>query len=417
MYTSPRTFYVVLVAALAMTMVTLAAQGAEAFCGKKSCVVGPSAPSTPTYNVPQFQTPNWQQNNQQQNQNFNTARGLNDQGIAACKNGDYTAAIQYFNQALEYVPGDKTVLYNLEQARKWQQEAEQRTREAAMQNDLDKIKRQLDGIAGNGIDFDGTNAGNAAPGRGLSFMPDAPSVPSITAAGPVDTAKPAKPQVPVDGSVVDLRDMGDKPLVVDPQKVAGTTPKAAPKLEAEKHYPVKGQDILADDRFKDYVLLDALLGKWPGQKNPDAPLVNPLREPEVAKALYDQGKAQLRNRMKNQSDLTILEKMEADEKFAMAKGRILDAQVKGEQEAVDRAFAEMHQNLTQLARKVGAKDIPELTARFKAGDPALQKEYDSIRKQYTVTWQQGVDEARKAANQALVDEVSKFRKEHGGNQI
>ncbi len=240
-------------------------------------------------------------------------------------------------------------------------------------------------------------------------MPDAPSVPPVTASGPVDATKPAKSQVPVDGSVVDLRDFGDRALVVDPRKVSGGT---APKLEAEKHYPVRTQEILKDERFKDYYLLDALLGKWPGQKNPDAPLVNPLREPEVAKALYNQGKAQLRNEMK--ADLTLVQKMEADEKFAVVRGRILDAKVRGEQEAVDRAFSEMHQNLTRLAAKVGAKDIPELNARFKRGEPALQKEFDAIRKQYTVRWQQGVDDARRTADQAIAAEVQRYKKEHGG---
>jgi tetratricopeptide (TPR) repeat protein len=409
MYSSHRTFHIVLMATLAMTMLTLAAQGAEAFCGRKSCVVGPSTPSTPTYNIPQFQFPNSQQNQQQQNPNFATGKGLNDQGIAACKVGDYVAAIHYFERALEYVPGDKTVLYNLEQARKWQHEAEQRAREAAIQNDLDKVKRQLEGIAASGVDFDGTKTGGTVPGSGggLSFMPDAPP---LTASGPLNTSRPPEPQATTDASVVDLRDMGDKPLVVDPRKVSGAIQKAAPKLGPEKNYPVRSQDILTDPR---YDLLDALLGKWPGQKNPDAPLINPLREPAVAKALYDAGKAQLKNRMKNQAELTLVEKMEADEKFAIAKGRILDARVKGEQEAVDRAFTELHQNLTGLARKVGAKDISELSARFKSGDPAVQREYDAIRKQYTLRWQQGVDESRKAADKALADEVQRFKKEHG----
>ncbi len=391
---------------LATAVLTLTAAGAEAFCGRKSCVVGPSSPSVPNFNIPQFQFPNWQQNNQQQNQNFMTGKGLNDQGIAACKNGNYKAAIDYFERALDYVPGDKTVLYNLEQARKWQQEAEQRAREAAIQNDVDQLKRQLDGITARGVDFDGTKTGSAAPSGGLSFMPETPPV---VGAGPVD---PVKPQpAPVDSSVVDLRDMGDRPLVVDPRKVKGDTETTAAKLGPQKNYPVKSQEILGDAR---YDLLDALLGKWPGQKNPEEPLVNPLREPEVAKALYDSGKAQFKNRMKDHAELTIVERMEADEKFAVAKGRILDARVKGEQEAVDRAFTELHQNLTQLARKVGAKDIPELNARFNAGDPLLQKEYDVIKKQYRLRWQQGVDDSRSAADRALADEVQKFKKQYGG---
>jgi hypothetical protein len=107
---------------------------------------------------------------QQQIQQNAAADAANASGLQSINNGDWDAAIQSFEKALSYRPGDQTIQQNLQSARQRKQQAADAAAQMAFQADKARALQELKGI---GSDDDALkSAGDGGPASELKGVDD-----------------------------------------------------------------------------------------------------------------------------------------------------------------------------------------------------------------------------------------------------
>ncbi|OPY76578.1 MAG: hypothetical protein A4E64_01475 [Syntrophorhabdus sp. PtaU1.Bin058] len=274
-------------------------------------------------------------------------------------------------------------------------------------NDLETKLNSLQPEADRGIDYDGKRvSGSVSPG-GLDFISEAP-VP-----GPAHTLSPTGSGPVADSSVVDLRDMADKPLVVDPRKVAGPQPRSLPL--PQRITDVAGDEELSyftEDEIRSLLTPVQKGSAWPGPKNYEEPLINPLRDPERAKALYEADKAWINQRIKTLNGEEVLKMLNADERINKARDRIVREQVHTEYEVQIKAYRQLAMEIEGMMKALGTTESQAFEAKIKE-DPRLQAHIEELVQRTKQSIAAGMKQARDKAYNDMYAEVTKRTKEQG----
>ena len=170
-----------------------------------------------------------------QNQLIADARALNQKGLDAFNDGDYDAARDDFQQALDKTPDDPAIQQNLQNT---QDKIDARNKFKMEQNEALNELKDASGDAGEGL------KGDSDPEEGLKDIH-----PSDDSASPQKTVKgPRHPAstVNTDPNVVDLR--GIPNLTLDPAKLKDMAGAAAGKLAGDPDYPTALEDGIAASR-------------------------------------------------------------------------------------------------------------------------------------------------------------------------
>ncbi len=177
---------------------------------------------------------------------------------------------------------------------------------------------------------------------------------SVAAAAAEARAAALAAEAEAASSAVDLR--GARATTVDPRVLKGqaTSPSAR---AASAFQPARLEDL----KF----LFAEAPGRWPGPRNPDAPLVNPLREPDRYKALLAQEAGrfpQYRDRIER--ILAVLNTdTEQKRQLAVVNERITRRYHERVDAARERTRAELGRVLGAIGTQAGARDLPDLYAR------------------------------------------------------
>lgn len=283
----------------------------------------------------------------------------------------------------------------LERQRKIKEEARQ-SQEKFEKNKQDAFKL-LKGVESSEFDLKGAATGKDLGLKGVKDAGVKDALSDVKLKG-VDTLSPH-----LDPSVVDLRDMSDRPLVVDPRKVKGTTPK-----------PITAE---TSNEFTDLQMLELLFSppdtesKWPGPKNPYPPLINPLREPERYEAWKRTVWAKF---LKTKPTL---QDMETDPRLSKelneARDEILKKEFEENVKARERSWNEMRQELEKLRKQAGLKDYAEFDRKLNA-DPDFSKRVMDARDRIVEKEEQAIIEARKHSFDQFLKVVNELSKSATG---
>lgn len=188
------------------------------------------------------------------NQRLTEAYRLNEAGIKAYNAGDWATAVARFSEALQQSPNDQTIQGNLDAAK---EKLNNQQALGKMRANLDSLTSQLASSESASNIFDSATPATSAPA--IDFMSENTRLQPTPS-----TLDPCSAPGTADSSVVDLRCA--KSDVVRPDVVKGETA-ATPVIQPDK----KAIDFLVETE----VGSDSR-SAWPGPKNPDVPLKNPL---------------------------------------------------------------------------------------------------------------------------------------------
>jgi hypothetical protein len=200
-----------------------------------------------------------------------------------------------------------------------------------------------------------------------------------------------------DANVVDLRDKKG-PLVVDPQAVKG--PPSEARFQPTSPPAAAPSGVVpppAVDNIPFFFHWEAKQGVFP--KNPEAPLINPLRDPEKWKAYDETAKASLNARIrKNRAD-EVIRRLQQDPGLNEARDRIVRDEEKTILRMTEQYRSEAHVAVEKVERKHGVDYV------FETGqnNPEFQREADAIVADYF----KKVDEAAAAARRHSLEEMEK----------
>lgn len=215
-----------------------------------------------------------------------------------------------------------------------------------------------------------------------------------------------------DSSVVDLRDKKG-PLVVDPNVVKGTTQgqsdkgQDARRREASEDIRLLFPDThFSSDDVRDFLFPgDVKKGVFP--KNPEAPLINPLREPERWKAYDEAARADLKARTNWGKAQAISKQMDQDPVFSKAMDRIIKKENIAIFKASDMGFTEAVKAFDKLAKKYGVKDAIEDKKKMQE-DPKYRQQSQAIVDKYWKNVEKACTDARKRSRLKVQKEVDTF---------
>jgi hypothetical protein len=245
-----------------------------------------------------------------------------------------------------------------------------------------------------------------------------------------------------DASVVDLRDK-KQPLVVDPNIVKGNTapsqtPTAIPPEMSSSErdqdiaktqsylfshlFPGREQDgaLPISERDEDIAKTQAILfsryfevpersGVFP--KNPEEPLINPLREPERYKAWEASVQARLEAQAGCNKPKEIIRQMDQDPTLNAARDRIVKEEAAAINAAHARAMKELGQKFDAFRKANDLKDFQQMLQKEK-DDPAFKQQSQAIVDDYWKKIGAAESEARQHSLHQMQAEVAMFAERH-----
>jgi hypothetical protein len=153
--------------------------------------------------------------------------------------------------------------------------------------------------------------------------------------------------------------------------------------------------------------------KWLGPKNYEEPLINPLRDPERARALYEADKAKIEQRLRKQSGETFLERLEKDERMNEVRDRILREQMLTEYRVQYDAYKQMALEVQHMADAEGL-DEEAFKTRLEQ-DPQFKARIDNVTRLTKERIAAGMLQAKDKAYNEMYAEIVKWKKEQGIN--
>jgi hypothetical protein len=206
-----------------------------------------------------------------------------------------------------------------------------------------------------------------------------------------------------DPNVVDLRDKKG-PLVIDPNTVKGNSHNdyTQPGIQQYFRSPELDKTVLqtrSDNRDKNLF-----------PKNPDEPLINPLREPERYRAWCDSVQAALNERIiKNRTD-QLIAKIQSDPELSKSKDRIVREENAGINKAYEKNLKMAQKAYEELDKKSGVDNV------FVENDKKIQNSLQYKKQEKVILdnfWKEmdkAAIEARQRSLREMMQEYAKFQK-------
>ena len=213
-----------------------------------------------------------------------------------------------------------------------------------------------------------------------------------------------------DSNVVDLRDKKG-PLVVDPNTVKRNSQNdyAQPGIQQYFRSPELDKTILQTRS-------DSGGGKNLFPKNPDEPLINPLREPEQYRAWCDSVQTALNERIiKNRAD-QLIAKIQSDPELSKSKDRIVREENAGINKAYEKNLKMAQKAYEELDKKSGVDNV------FVENDKKIQNSLQYKQQEKVILdnfWKEmdkAATEARQRSLREMMQEYAKFQKRLAGKK-
>jgi hypothetical protein len=200
-------------------------------------------------------------------------------------------------------------------------------------------------------------------------------------------------------------------------------PQRAPKAQLPKVNNGKPQTEggvrSAGDDVRDLLYPEEMKkGLFP--KNPEQPLINPLREPERWKAYDKASRADFDARIRKDKADEILRRMDEDLAFSKAEERILKEEKVAIYKASEKNHKQAQKAFEKIDKRYGVKDFNESQKKIQE-DPKYEKQVQSIVDNYWKKMHKVGQDAHRHAYDEMLKEVEKFQKrqaqqERGGKQ-
>ncbi len=299
---------------------------------------------------------------------------------------------------------------------------EARERQAQFDRNKENVLRSMKGITEGELGLKGTDAGGSGL-KGLS-----------------DTGNPGLREMPVtDSNVVDLRDK-KAPYIVDPGVVKGETqksqtPHALPPSSGSqrasvdpvseflfpgeparrattddvKEFLFPGEPAGMDDVKEFLFPADAHRSLFP--KNPDKPLINPLREPDKWKAFEEAAKKNIETQTRKHRAEEVIKKLADDPGLTKARDRIVKEEETEIYRATDKLRTQATKQFEELNKRYGVRDFNEYKKKDHE-DPAYRQKMQAIVDDYSNKVDEAAVKVRQSSLKKFSVEVGKFVDNH-----